>query len=214
MMLLGFSVKLVIKRLTMRKLTTLHSLHSLLTRPFFTVAQIKQLGISPARLAYYIKKKQIKRLGRGIYQSSDYQGSPEIFQWEDLIEAVNSVPGGVICLISALAIYEITEEIPRKHWIAISHSTSMTREGSIKIVRFRNMELGKTEVELGGIRLPIFDRERTIIDAFRLLSRETAIKALKMALLKKGNKIDLKRLQTYAKKLRFNIDPYLITATT
>jgi hypothetical protein len=30
--------------------------------------------------------------------------------------------------------------------------------------------------------LPIFDRERTIVDAFRYLGRETALKALKKAL--------------------------------
>lgn len=44
------------------------------------------------------------------------------------------------------------------------------------------MKLGRKEIELDGIMVPIFDRERTVVDAFRLLSRETAIKALKMAL--------------------------------
>lgn len=40
--------------------------------------------------------------------------------------------------------------------------------------------------------MPIFGRERTIIDSFRLLSQETAIKALKMALSSKsGVRLDL-----------------------
>lgn len=199
----------------MEKLTSLSMIRPLLSQPSFNVDEIKQFGITPAHLSYYIKKGLIRRLGRGIYQSTEYQGSPENFRWEDLIEAVNSMPSGVICLISALAIYDITEEIPREHWIAVAHTTSIQREGKIRIVRFRNMELGKTEVNLGGIQVPIFDRERTIVDSFRLLSRETAIKALKMALAQKGTKrLDLKKLQSYAKKLRFNITPYLITATT
>jgi hypothetical protein len=63
--------------------------------------------------------------------------------------------------------------------------------------------------------VPIFDRERTIVDAFRLLSREVAIKALKMALTQPGHRrLDLVKLQAYAKKLRVNIDPYLMTVTT
>lgn len=199
----------------MKKPTSFSIIHPLLTQASFTADEVKQFGVSAAHLGYYIKKGLIRRLGRGIYQSVDYQGSPENFQWEDLIEAVNSVPGGVICLISALAIYDITEEIPREHWIAVAHTTSIQREGKVRIVRFRNIELGKTEVNLGGIQVPIFDRERTIVDSFRLLSRETAIKALKMALSQKGTKrLDLKKLQSYAKKLRFNITPYLITATT
>lgn len=199
----------------MKKPTSFSVIYPLLTQASFTVDEAKQFGVSAAHLGYYIKKGLLKRLGRGIYQSADYQGSPENFRWEDLIEAVNSVPGGVICLISALAIYDITEEIPREHWIAVAHATSIQREGKIRIVRFRNMELGKTDVSLSGIQLPIFDRERTIVDSFRLLSRETAIKALKMALSQKGTKrLDLKKIQSYAKKLRFNITPYLITATT
>jgi len=199
----------------MKKLTSIDVIHSLLTQPFFTAEEAKKLGVSSAHLAYFIKKGKLKRLSRGIYQSSDYHGIPENFQWEDLIDAVNSVPGGVVCLISALAIYDITDEIPRQHWIAVPHSTSITRTGGVRIVRFRNIELGKTKIELGGILIPIFDRERTIIDSFRLLSRETAIKAMKMALAKKGSKrLDLRKLQAYAKKLKVNIEPYLITATT
>ncbi|MGZ3632864.1 MAG: type IV toxin-antitoxin system AbiEi family antitoxin domain-containing protein [Parachlamydiaceae bacterium] len=199
----------------MKKSTSLSIIRPLLGQPSFTVDEVKKFGISAAHLAYYIKKGMIKRLGRGIYQSADYQGVLENFRWEDLIEAVNSVPNGVICLISALAIYDITEEIPRKHWIAVPHTTSICRESKFRIVRFRNMELGKTKLNLEGVHIPIFDRERSIIDAFRLLSREIAIKALKMALSQKGTeRVDFKKLQSYAKKLRFNITPYLITATT
>lgn len=199
----------------MKKSTTLKVIHKLLTNPSFTAAEAKELGVSTAHLGYYIKTGHIRRLGRGIYQGANYQGPVENFLWEDLIDAVNSVPGGVICLISALAIYKITDEIPRQHWIAVSHSTSINRGTDVKIVRFRDMELGRTTVDLGGVQVPIFDCERTIIDAFRLLSRETAIKALKMALsFKSERRVDLRKLQAYAKKLRFNISPYLITATT
>lgn len=199
----------------MKKTPRLDAIQSLLTQPSFTADQAKKLGVAPALVAYYIKKGQLRRLSRGIYQSTDYQGSPENFQWEDLIEAVHSVPGGVICLISALAIYNITDEIPRKHWIAVRHGTTIIRDSSLKIIRFRNIELGKTIIYLNGIQIPIFDRERTIVDSFRMLDSETAIKALKIALSQKGApKLDLIRLQEYAKKLRFDITPYLITATT
>ena len=81
----------------MKKPKCLSILRPLLTRPSFTADEVKQLGVSAARLDYYIKKGLIRRLGRGIYQSAVYQGSPENFRWEDLIEAVNSVPNGVVC---------------------------------------------------------------------------------------------------------------------
>ena len=42
----------------------------------------------------------------------------------------------------------------------------------------RNMSLGLTTVKMGKYKVKIFDRERTIVDAFRYLSDEIAIKAL------------------------------------
>lgn len=120
-----------------------------------------------------------------------------------------------MCLISALAIYDLTEEIPRQHWIAVKHGRSIKENRNLKIVQLRNIELGKTEIELEGSLVPIFDRERTIIDAFRLLSREIAIKALKAAIAQgKKNRIDLVKLQAYAKQLRVDIHPYLMSFTT
>ena len=201
----------------MKKPDRLMSLALLLQKPYFTTQEAKQLGVSAALLGHYLKKGYLKRLSRGIYQSSDYQYPQTSFPWEDLIESVGTVPNGVVCLISALAIYEITEEIPRQHWIAVSHGTSINRGPLLKIVRFRNMRLGLTKIEIGGIQVPIFDIERTIIDSFRILSCEVAIKALKMALSYRGKgtkKLDLVKLQTYAKTLRFDITPYLLTVTT
>ncbi len=198
----------------MDKPTHFSAIRQLLKRPAFTAQEAKKLGTSAAHLGYYVEKGLIRRLGRGIYQSTDYQGCPENFRWEDLIEAVNSIAGGTVCLISALAVHDITDEIPRQHWIAVPHTTSIRRGDNVRVVRFRNMELGKTTVDLAGVQVSIFDRERTIIDSFRLLSREVAVKGLKMALAQKGTaRLDLRKLQSYAKKLRFNITPYLITAT-
>ncbi len=55
----------------------------------------------------------------------------------------------------------------------------------------------------------IFDRERTIVDAFRYLGRETTLKALKIALTKRGSeKVDIEKIRQYAKKLRIKIEPY------
>lgn len=198
----------------MRSAAALLALAPLLKQTYFTSKEARDIGVHPAVLSHYVKTGRLKRIRRGVYQRVGYQ-NPSAFRWEDLIEAVYSVKGGVVCLISALAIYDLTEEIPRQHWIAIRHGTSVKTTRGQKVVRYRDMQLGRTEVELEGTKIPIFNRERTIIDAFRLLSRETAIKALKAAIAKGGkNRIDLVKLQAYAKKLRFNLFPYLMSVTT
>lgn len=196
----------------MRPKTCLQLLAPLLKKPLFTVGEARALGVSPATLNHYVKTGNLKRISRGVYQGIDspsYTG-----RWGDLVEAIYST-GGTICLVSALAVYDLTEEIPRQHWIGIRHGTSVKSNNVIKIVRFRDMALGKTEIKLEGAQVPIFDRERTLIDTFRLLSRETAIKALRAAIAIRGkNRLDLKKLEAYAEKLRFNITPYLLSVTT
>lgn len=64
------------------------------------------------------------------------------------------------------------------------------------------------------IFLALAHQRLLIVDAFRYLGRETALKALKIALTKKVNeKIDIEKIRLYAKKLRVNIEPYLIAMT-
>jgi len=106
----------------MKKQTVLDVLQPLLSKPYFTSKEVLDLGIGIAALHHYIKKGVIKRIRRGVYQSFSCRNMT--FQWRDLIEAILSVSGGVICLVSALAVYGLTEEIPRQHWIAVNNSTS------------------------------------------------------------------------------------------
>ncbi|HAR42569.1 MAG TPA: hypothetical protein DCS07_08055 [Bdellovibrionales bacterium] len=198
----------------MRPKTGLKQLAPVLKAPSFTTKQAARLGVTAATLAHYSRRGDLERLSRGVYRAA---GTPPIedIRWEDLVIAIRSVKDGVICLTSALAIYGLTEEIPRQHWIAIQHTTRHRAVPSIKVVRMRNLEIGKTQTTISGISVPIFDSERTIVDAFRYLSRETAIKALKMAFNRKGKeKLDLEKLRGYAKQLRVPITPYLLAVTT
>lgn len=198
----------------MKPKTAILKIRPLITSPCFTSEEAKKLGVSAASLAYYVKTGELERLARGVYKGVN---APSIdnFQWEDLITAVKQTKSGVVCLISALALYELTDEIPRQHWIAIPNSTRHRAPRSVRVVRMRNMSLGKTHIKIDNIIIPIFDRERTIIDAFKYLSKEIAIKALKIALTKrKKDKINLETLRSYANALRVNISAYLMAMTT
>lgn len=195
----------------MKPKTCLIALAPILKNRSFTAKEALTLGVSSATLSYYVKTGKLKRVCKGIYCGVDNEQLLDS-KWSDLVDSLSSIQSGIICLISALDIYNLTEELPRQHWIGIRHGTSVKRTKQIKIIRFRDIELGKTEINLDGIIFPIFDQERTIVDAFRLLSRETAIKALKAALARGGKyRLDLAKLELYAKKLRFNITPYLLS---
>jgi len=193
--------------------TSNDSLKNLTARALFSAHDARMAGIPPSRLSYYVKKKIIERVGRGVYRGVDSAVDVD-FQWEDLVLTAKSVSSGVVCLISALALYELTDEIPRAHWIAIPHATTSPKRSMTRFVRMRDVTTGKTSMKLGGETITIFDRERTIIDAFRYLTLEIGIKALRSAITQKRQKLDIRKLQQYAKKFRVHIDPYIITVTT
>lgn len=196
----------------MKSMTEFKKLGPLLLKPLFRASEANELGVSTSLLAYYIKQGLIERVARGVYRSPGVTPNVD-FMWEDLVTTVNSIPSGVICLTSALSIYELTDEIPRKHWIAIPNSTTAPKRKNIKAVRMRDIKTEVKVISLGEEKVKIFSIERTLVDAFRFLSKEVAIKALRAAI-KGDKKIDLKKLQSTAKKLRVDINPYLMTVTT
>lgn len=182
--------------------------------PVFTAAEARAAGIPSRMLSHFCKKGLIERVTRGIYKGS--KAKIEIdFQWEDLALAVMGIPNGVICLISALCYYGLTDQIMRQFWIAIPHASKSPQRPKTRIIRMRNIELGQTEIQLGTSHLKIFDKERTVVDSFRYLSKEIAIKSLQGYLRQTGSaKPDLNKLLKYAKTLRVDIHPFIMALTT
>src|ERR1700730_2801149 len=80
--------------------------------PVFTAAEARAAGIPSRMLAHFCKKGIIERVTRGVYKGS--QAKIEVdFQWEDLALVTMGIPNGVICLISALCYYGLTDQIKR-----------------------------------------------------------------------------------------------------
>lgn len=182
-------------------------------RPVFSSAEGRKTGIPARMLIYFCSKGQIERVGRGIYRVKHVDFDCD-FEWEDLALTALSIPNGVICLISALSYYGLTDEIMREFWIAVPHSTTSPTRENARIVRMRNTSLGKTIIKIGNQKLQIFDRERTIVDAFRYLDKEIALKALQAYLkINKDTKPDIDKLLKYAKKLRVDVTPYILAFT-
>jgi predicted transcriptional regulator of viral defense system len=187
--------------------------NKLLKRPSFTCKEAKALGIKANSLAYYSKTGVIERISHGVYRNPKIENSAPI-EWQDLLETAKSIPNGTICLISALSYYGLTQEIQRKYWIAVPHEGGLIKRPKTKIIRTRNFKLGRLPFKLGEYKTYIFDRERCVVDAFKKLSKESAMYSLK-SYLKRTNehRPDLSKLARYAKELRVDIIPYLEALT-
>ncbi len=182
--------------------------------PVFTAAEARAAGIPSRMLSHFCKTGILERVSRGVYRGSKAKLDID-FRWEDLALVAMSIPNGVICLVSALCYYGFTDQIMRQFWIAVPHASKSPKRPKTRIVRMRNMELGVIEIQIGTYRLKIFDKERTVIDSFRYLSKEVALKALQDYLRQThSTKANLNKLMKYAKTLRVNIHPFVMALTT
>ena len=137
-------------------------------RPFFTTEEAERHGISRRMLSYYVKTGEFERISKGVYCSTKYQTKDENLKWEDLAIAASNINNGVICLLSALVYYELTDEMMREFWIAVDNDNSKASFPMCHFVRMRDTKLGVKEIEIANIKVKIFDVERTIIDSFKI----------------------------------------------
>lgn len=193
---------------------SLKKISPLLRKALFSAAEARRLGIHPSLLAYYCRKGVLERVSRGFYRLANSNLYPP-HEWQDVALIARSIPKGVLCLLTALAYYELTDEFAREVWIAVPRESRPPKRSNTKVVRLSNMTLGVTQIQLGRINVRMFDRERTIVDSFRYLSKDTAIKGLKRYLKRTGrDKPDIQKLTKYAKLLRTDIGSYVEAVIT
>jgi len=138
--------------------------------------------------------------------------------YPDLVIASLQAPKGVICLISALSFYEVTNEVPRYVDIAIPAGTraNKIKYPPVRFYRFstKTWEAG-VEVHLAEEhKIRVYNLAKTIADCFKFRNKigiNVARDALKIAVTEKG--IRPQDIMKYAKMCRVGkiIKPILET---
>ena len=160
-------------------------------------------GIPAVDIVNLCNTGYLERIRHGYYQLADGNTSSE----EQLIATL--IPKAIICVESALFHYGYSGFAPRKWSIAVPKSMSRTKLDVDALalqtyyVQPEIYELGRVADDFSGVKLSIYDRERTICDCFKYRSRldhEIFSKALNAYA--KDEKKNLQNLSIYAKKLR------------
>lgn len=155
------------------------------SQPLVRARELKSKGVEGSTIARAVQSGEIVRVSRGLYQLADAVGDEAL----TLAEASKRVPKGVICLYSALAYHGLTDQMPRKVWLAITAKAWMPRIDypPLKVVRFtsRYHDYGIEMHCIAGMNIPIYSVAKTLADAFRnlqLVERSVAIAGLRHAL--------------------------------
>ncbi len=134
----------------------------------------------------------------------------------DLVTVAARIPGGVICLISALAFHGITIQIPHEVHVALPRGAEEPRLDypPIKTYRFTGEAYteGLETHELDGIIAHIYSPEKTLADCFKFRNRigiDTAVEAVRFYCERKRVKVeDLMRFAAICRVTKI-IRPYL-----
>lgn len=155
------------------------------SRPAVCARDLEAAGFSAARVSRAVRSGDIVRLGRGLYSLPD--SLPDTHA--PLIEVGKRAPAAVVCLTSALAFHGLTDQLPRRVWIALG---AKDREPSItfpkiRIVRFREPYFsGDIENHrIGGLSIRMYSLPKTLAYGFgnqRFIDQSVAIEAVQTAL--------------------------------
>lgn len=163
---------------------------------------LNELGIDYRRILDFVEKGDLIRLKNGYYtiRISD-------FSEEELIAKL--FPDAVLNLESALYAYGYISRKPFGWRLAIDKNTSKSRfkMDYPKVIPMyaepETLEIGVTEIEFGGAKMKIFDRERLICDCLKYedkMEREFFKEGV-MAYIKDPKK-DIAKLMQYARERR------------
>ncbi len=173
-------------------------------------------GISRHTLYAMRDAGTIEQLGRGVYRLAALPG----LEAPDLVTVSRRVPDGVICLLSALAVHQLTTQVPHAVDIAILRGAERPRIDypPVNIYWFSGQAFseGIETKTMDGHKVRIYKPEKSIADIFKYrnkLGLEVALEALKTWRARRGSSVE--RLLDAARVCRVEhvMRPYLEALT-
>ena len=155
-----------------------------------------QAGIHRDTLKKMLEQGVVQKVSRGVYQMVDARPPSD----PDLAVIGAKVPGGVVCLISALSFHELTTQIPHEVYLAIARNAEPPRIDypPVRIFRFSGnaFSAGIETHDVGPVSVRVYSREKTLADCFKYRN-------------KIGLDTCLEALQLYKQRRRYNVDAIL-----
>ena len=168
-------------------------------------------GIHPRTLYAMRDAGQIEELARGVYRLA---GLPPLAN-PDLATVAKRIPRGVVCLISALAYYELTTQVPHEVHLALPRTARRPQLSypPLRVYHFSDeaMETGTDIHTIDGVAVRIYNPEKTLADCFKYrgkMGMDVVLEALRAYRRKQPR---FQRVLEYAKICRVGrlMRPYL-----
>lgn len=151
---------------------------------YFRPRDVARLGVSFYDLQRSVSAGGVEKVGVGLYRLTAVEPN----EVETIAMVGCAIPGGIICLLSALRIHEIGTQSPHAVWIALDRKARKPKEPGtrLRIVRFSGAMLryGVVTQPMLGVPVRITSPARTIVDCFRYrntIGLDVALEAMRDA---------------------------------
>ena len=178
----------------------------------FTAAEARRGGISSRTLERLRQAGKVTRISRGIYQMTDAIDAVS----PDYAVIAKRVPSGVVCLLSALYHHDLTTEIPREIFLAVSRNANVPRIDypRVRVCRMSAAPFaaGIERKVVGGVEIRVYSAEKTLADCFKFRNRiglDVAVESLKAYMVRRSRNLEQVRKMTKVCRVEKIIYPYL-----
>lgn len=144
--------------------------------------ELAPLGISRMALTRAVRRGQVVRIARGVYGLAERPVSAHGI----LAEVGLRVPGGVICLMSALRFHGLTTQAPFQVWLAVDNKAATPKLDypPLRLIRFSGAALteGVEEHRVDGVSVRVTSVAKTVADCFKYRNKigtDVALEALR-----------------------------------
>ncbi len=196
---------------------------------FMRWKEIFDLGVSRTSITRMARDEILMNEKRGVYYLAfdqrvqyyveDQKHGLDEGTLEEYQEMLSIVPKGIISLLSAARLHDITLEVPSEVWMCLKHGSYIpdVDDYPIRIVVSRNpdaMKIGVMEVPFRGTSIRVTDLERTVVDLYRLgsklsdpaLPRKSLIKAMEKPEFSRGKLYEYSRALGVGGAIRQDIE--------
>ena len=145
-------------------------------------ADLEARGIPRAQLYRLVRGGLVERQTRGIYVAGRHPITAE----HTLAQVAKRVPGGIICLLTALRLHDLTTQNPAEVWIALPEKARKPRLDypRLRVARFSGPALteGIETRRVEGVEVRVYSAAKTVADCFKYRNKvgiDVAVEALR-----------------------------------
>ena len=173
-------------------------------------------GLPRVILTRLVRNGLLERVGRGLYVLPDAQVS----EHTALAQVGRKCPSGIICLLSALRVHNLTTQAPHEVWLAISNKARVPKIDypPLRVIRFSGPALteGFDYHEFDAVQVRVTNVPKTVTDCFKYRNKiglDIALEALQEA--HRGRRMTMDELWHFAKLCRVTrvMRPYIESLT-